>query len=60
VAVNADDEFSVLADGVRPVAPASSTAVRWNSPNAPEMMSSALKRVQPTRPMRKARKYSIT
>src|SRR5215217_5726660 len=38
--------------------PASSTAVRRNSPKAPEMMSRLLKWLQPARPVKKARAYS--
>src|SRR4029453_3571294 len=40
--------------------PASSTAVRRNSPKAPEMISRLLKWLQPARPVKKARAYSRT
>ena len=40
--------------------PASRTAVRRNSPKAPEMMSRLLKWLQPARPVKKARAYSST
>ncbi len=40
--------------------PTASTVARRNSPNAPEMISSARSLLQPTRPTRNARKYSTT
>jgi hypothetical protein len=56
--VHPDDEFEVLADGVRREAARVDQRVLAEQPEGPEMISSPLSRLQPQRAAVNARRYS--